>query len=357
MMAEMLSYKDSWSTAYTWQTEKKVAFADENYAREIMQLFTIGFDMLSFDGSEVVDSNGNPAQSYTNEEILEYARVWTGFTQQSSRGNIELLIGNRIDPMTINMTLRDRLPKMGLNRKYVGDGIPLCADLPDVHFLKRGATYRLLGRSKSPEFQTPDPIQWKNESGYKYLAVHPNGVNSLFTKLCGSQRPTDCNFASKVVLDHNLPCNGAECAIDTIRTVEVTGGIFYEYERTPCVYQAFYDNPVAVVRRDGNTGITCADPRTEAASIACCNGSTREWNDTVSLQVKRLPHSAAFPNADSFLLFLSTGESVPLFSRLSKDVWEEKTSARGHNAHHAPRASTVAKIATTGQQAPRVLFV
>lgn len=39
-----------------------------------MQLFTIGLNVLNDDGQAVTDSNGNPLQTYTNEDIESYAR-------------------------------------------------------------------------------------------------------------------------------------------------------------------------------------------------------------------------------------------------------------------------------------------
>lgn len=55
---------------------------DENYAREIMQLFTIGLEMLNDDGSVVLDSDGNPIPTYTNDDITELSKVFTGLWLQ-----------------------------------------------------------------------------------------------------------------------------------------------------------------------------------------------------------------------------------------------------------------------------------
>jgi len=51
---------------------------DENYAREIMQLFTIGLYQLNQDGTRVLDGNGDPIPTYDNNDIKELAKVWTG---------------------------------------------------------------------------------------------------------------------------------------------------------------------------------------------------------------------------------------------------------------------------------------
>ncbi len=55
-------------------------FADENFAREIMQLFSIGIWDLNLDGTRKLDINGEPIPSYDNFTIGNMARVMTGFS-------------------------------------------------------------------------------------------------------------------------------------------------------------------------------------------------------------------------------------------------------------------------------------
>jgi uncharacterized protein (DUF1800 family) len=52
---------------------------DENFAREVMQLFSIGLYQLNIDGTPVL-SNGQPVQSYGPADIAGLARVFTGFS-------------------------------------------------------------------------------------------------------------------------------------------------------------------------------------------------------------------------------------------------------------------------------------
>lgn len=55
-------------------------FPDENYARELMQLFTIGLWELNMDGTQKVDSTGAPIPTYNNVTIGEFAKIFTGLT-------------------------------------------------------------------------------------------------------------------------------------------------------------------------------------------------------------------------------------------------------------------------------------
>lgn len=58
---------------------------DENYARELMQLFTIGLHRLNMDGT-VVMSGGVPVETYTPADVSGLARVFTGLTLDSTDG-------------------------------------------------------------------------------------------------------------------------------------------------------------------------------------------------------------------------------------------------------------------------------
>lgn len=125
LMAENLSFLQSKSAAYQWETQQKVSFADENFAREIMQLFSTGLYLLNIDGTPKLDDNKQPILVYTNDEIMSFARIWTGFDYQQLRGNVEEASrsGNRHDPMRIQASWRDKFPKSDLLGGYIGDGV------------------------------------------------------------------------------------------------------------------------------------------------------------------------------------------------------------------------------------------
>jgi len=84
---------------------------DENYAREIMQLFSLGLWMLNEDGTQALDGNGQPVPTYTNADIVTHARMWTGFKERDVRGNQEVsrnqFTHNEMDPMVIEESWRD----------------------------------------------------------------------------------------------------------------------------------------------------------------------------------------------------------------------------------------------------------
>ena len=58
---------------------------DENYAREIMQLFTIGLHELNPDGTEKLGADGKPVETYGQDDITNLSRVFTGYDHDYRR--------------------------------------------------------------------------------------------------------------------------------------------------------------------------------------------------------------------------------------------------------------------------------
>jgi uncharacterized protein (DUF1800 family) len=64
---------------------KKQVFPDENYAREILQLFSIGLFELNNNGTEKKDTYGKSIPTYDNDDIGNLAKVFTGLSWSHSR--------------------------------------------------------------------------------------------------------------------------------------------------------------------------------------------------------------------------------------------------------------------------------
>src|SRR5262249_7839317 len=64
----------------------KGTLPNENYAREILQLFSIGLWKLNQDGTLMTDGQGNPIPTYGQDEIKAFARVFTGWTYPATPG-------------------------------------------------------------------------------------------------------------------------------------------------------------------------------------------------------------------------------------------------------------------------------
>ncbi len=78
---------------------------DENYAREIMQLFSIGLEHLNKDGTFKRNPSGNAIPTYTQDEIRELSRAFTGWTYANS-GNFTYT--SSADVMNAMMSFEDQ---------------------------------------------------------------------------------------------------------------------------------------------------------------------------------------------------------------------------------------------------------
>ena len=52
---------------------------NENFAREVLQLFSVGTDKLNLDGTRQLDAQGNTIPTYTQADVNEFTRVFTGW--------------------------------------------------------------------------------------------------------------------------------------------------------------------------------------------------------------------------------------------------------------------------------------
>ncbi|HXB67520.1 MAG TPA: DUF1800 domain-containing protein [Candidatus Acidoferrales bacterium] len=71
---------------------------NENYAREILQLFSVGLWQLNTDGTIVMDAGNNRTPSYSQKIIPELARVFTGWTYLPNSPNAPVSWGAFINP-------------------------------------------------------------------------------------------------------------------------------------------------------------------------------------------------------------------------------------------------------------------
>ncbi|MEZ4907025.1 MAG: DUF1800 domain-containing protein [Saprospiraceae bacterium] len=104
---------------------------DENYAREIMQLFTIGLYELNNDGTRKHDADGNDIPTYTNDDIKELAKVFTGLgpgailpNQWVTEPNFSysIWISDMTVPMKMYNDWHEQGEKVLLNGYVISDG-------------------------------------------------------------------------------------------------------------------------------------------------------------------------------------------------------------------------------------------
>ena len=104
---------------------------NENYAREVMQLFSIGLAQLNPDGTPQVDGSGNPIPTYTQDTIEGFAHVFTGWSYPPAPGQPAQFYNNPYfsGPMLPYDSNHDKGPKLLLNGTTLPSGGAIQADL------------------------------------------------------------------------------------------------------------------------------------------------------------------------------------------------------------------------------------
>jgi uncharacterized protein (DUF1800 family)/NADPH-dependent 7-cyano-7-deazaguanine reductase QueF-like protein len=71
-----------------WAPTSSSVHPNQNYARELMQLFTMGPVMLNMDGTPILDSSGNPESSIDTATVLDLSRALTGWGLPPADGSL-----------------------------------------------------------------------------------------------------------------------------------------------------------------------------------------------------------------------------------------------------------------------------
>jgi uncharacterized protein (DUF1800 family) len=143
-------------------------FPDENYAREVMQLFTIGLYELNPDGTQKLDADGRPIPTYDNTDIREFSKIFTGLAYAGDAG-VEPRFGRNRAVLHTPMVMFDNYHEQG--EKYLLNGFVVPAgqtglqDIDDAvdnlfnhpnvgPFVGKQLIQRLVTSNPSPEYVT-----------------------------------------------------------------------------------------------------------------------------------------------------------------------------------------------------------
>ena len=145
---------------------------DENYAREIMQLFTIGLYELNIDGSRKQDANGDDIPTYTQADITELAKVFTGLSVSAVMPNmyideaefgVGIYLGLLTEPMAMYEDWHEPGQKTILGGQIIPNGQSGMEDIKDAldilfnhpnvgPFLARRLIQQLIKSNPTPEY-------------------------------------------------------------------------------------------------------------------------------------------------------------------------------------------------------------
>lgn len=138
---------------------------DENYARELMQLFTIGLVELELDGTQRLDGAGQPIPTYTQPIIEGFAHAYTGWTYAGASNFLAArpTRQNQVVPMQLYAAYHDMGPKLVLGGVTIPAGQSGVVDLdaaldsifshPNVApFIAKRLIERLVTSNPSPAY-------------------------------------------------------------------------------------------------------------------------------------------------------------------------------------------------------------
>ncbi|HHJ38475.1 MAG: hypothetical protein AXA67_12915 [Methylothermaceae bacteria B42] len=136
---------------------------DENYARELMQLFTIGLHELHQNGTPKTDLSGKPIPTYGQAEIQEFSKVFTGWNFAGIPWGEWHQLADKTKPMVPNENYHDTSEKHLLNGTVLPAGQTARQDLeaaldnvfnhPNVGpFIARRLIQRLVTSNPSPGY-------------------------------------------------------------------------------------------------------------------------------------------------------------------------------------------------------------
>ncbi len=138
-------------------------FPDENYAREVMQLFSIGLVELAADGRPLLDDDGSTIPTYGNREITEMAKVFTGLGLQGGGSAFGAFAGDFTRPMVMYQAFHEPgekellggfvIPEGQSGMKDVEDAVGHLADHPNTGpFIALRLIQRLVTSNPTPAY-------------------------------------------------------------------------------------------------------------------------------------------------------------------------------------------------------------
>jgi uncharacterized protein (DUF1800 family) len=188
-----ISFSSGMALFLTFNGNKKIhdngagvpVYPDENYAREIMQLFSIGLNELDIDGTPKKDSNGNLIPTYTQEDVNELSRVFTGWDLKRSGagddniwdsfGAVGFTRGDFTHPVEFHPKYHDFGEKKVLGETIPADlsgeddikkAIDIIMNNPNVApFISKNLIMRLTKSNPSPDYVARVATVFNNSNG------------------------------------------------------------------------------------------------------------------------------------------------------------------------------------------------
>jgi uncharacterized protein (DUF1800 family) len=176
------------------KADGKGSAPDENYAREVMQLFSIGLVLLNMDGTPKLDANGATIDTYSNADVTEVAKVFTGYDTDTSQNA----------PLTAN--------------PVTGGGTD---NVPTTTFARLPMVQK--GNNHSPQASA----FFQNVPGVTPVSIDANTTPALALQATLDalfQHPNNAPFISKQLIQRLVTSNPSPAYVQRVATVYADNG-------------------------------------------------------------------------------------------------------------------------------------
>jgi uncharacterized protein (DUF1800 family) len=156
---------------------------NENYGRELMQIFSLGTQKLAMDGTPVLGGDGQPLPNYSEDDVKAVARALTGwYAEYRDRGSSRFAadIHDSSDKTILGETLRGRSGDDG--RHEVEDVVDIIMRNPSVApFISRELIQKLATETPSPGYVERVAAVFKSTNGDIKATVRAILLDAEFT--------------------------------------------------------------------------------------------------------------------------------------------------------------------------------
>jgi uncharacterized protein (DUF1800 family) len=258
--------------------------ANENFARESMQLYTMGTTKLNEDGSPVLGADGTPLPNYNQSDVQEIAKAMTGYgvvfdnndTNPQTRFSTQYFPGNHYTGQIKFFGSIRNVPTDGTAIDYV---IRIMARRPSVAVYQvRELLQRFVTETPSPHYISDIVAVWRAQQNA------PDQIAQVITAIV--------NHPEFDTAYHAMPKQPMELVVGVLRqmpgqmqgTVNVSPGGSLLWELSSLGQQLFYPESVFSFYRPGgllsltNTGSVLA--RTGVFSGISGSDPTNPYTDT-----------------------------------------------------------------------------
>ena len=245
---------------------------DENYGREVMQLFSIGLLKRNKDFTAALDSSGQAVPTYDEKVVSAMARVFTGWTYagqtdaQYGRGN-----NTSYAPMECHPAFHDDQPKEIFNGIVVSEGNNCTASLQKTldalathanvaPFMSRQLIQRLVTSNPSPAYVQRISNVWLSNNGNLGQVVR-----AILLDTEARMAPTDVNYGKareplvklatlwRAFGARFVPAATGEIRFTFSNAGDLTNSVLQDSQRAPSVFN-FFEPDFRLPTTDGASG-------------------------------------------------------------------------------------------------------